>query len=448
MSAARVTRRGRPTGQRRPRPAETSHAAAAAPRPGRPATLLALAALAGAVGGCGESPPTGPAPEIPGLPRALSVTETALVEAGNVFAFRLLRELHREAPDSNLFFSPLSASMALGMTLNGAAGATYEQMRSALGFASLEQDEINRAYRDLTDLLGKLDPRVELRLANSIWYRTGVPFRGDFLDRARTYFSARVEALDFAAPTAAATINGWVKEQTKGKIREMVENPLDARSVMFLLNAVYFKGTWATRFPKDKTVQAPFTPAPGRTRLVPLMTLEDTVRAVGNELFQAVDLPYGGKAFSMTVLLPREGRTVEEVVAWLNPSAWEQTVAALEPREATVFLPRFTLEWERLLNRSLESLGMTDAFDPARADFTRMSDQARGLEMHVSRVKQKSFVEVNEEGTEAAAVTSVEIRVTSVPDRLVFRADRPFLFLIRERFSRTILFVGILKEPR
>ncbi len=419
-----------------------------AKRTGRPILLilgpLSLSLLAGA---CGDGSPTSPVDEIEGLPRSLSVSETQLVQAGNAFAFDLLGRLHDAAPDSNLFAAPLSASMALGMTLNGAAGTTFDQMRSTLGFGNLTLDQINVGYRDLMELLLELDPTVELAIGNSIWYREGFSVRTDFLDRTRTYFDAEARSLDFADPGTAGIINGWVKDQTRGKIAEIVENPVDWATVMFLINAVYFKGSWTHRFPKSETANAPFTAWDGSQGTLPLMQLEDTLLYAENELYQAVDLPYGGKAFSMTVLLPREGRTPREVVASLDPASWAQMVGSLQPREGTVYLPRFKLEWESVLNGTLQAMGMVDAFSPGSADFTGLSEQARELGLFISKVKQKTYVDVNEEGTEAAGVTSVEIRLTSMPDRFTFRADRPFVFVIRERFSQTILFAGVLVDP-
>ena len=407
-----------------------------------------LVFLAGVlVASCGDGSTTAPAEEIEGLPRALSASETLLVEAGNDFAFRFLGQLYGSAPDSNLFVSPLSASMALGMTLNGAAAETYEQMRTTLGFGAMSLDQINQGYRDLMDLLRALDPRVEMGIGNSIWYREGFPVRADFLGRARTYFDAEVAALNFAAPGAAGTINGWVSAETRGKIKEIVEDPIDAAAIMFLINAIYFKGDWTVRFPKSKTAQAPFHSLDGSTGTVPLMEVTDTFAYRETETYQAVDLPYGGKAFSMTVVLPKAGQELEELVASLDPQSWNQLVAGLSPMEGTVRLPRFRLEWGKKLNDDLKTLGMPAAFIGGQADFSGLSDEALQRGLYISQVRQKSYVDVDEEGTEAAAVTVVEIRETSAPQRFDFRADRPFLFVIRERFSQTILFAGVLVEP-
>ncbi len=408
-----------------------------------PASVLASFVL----WGCGDGSPMGPVEEIPGLPRALSLNEELIIEAGNDFAFRLLDQAYGEAPDSNVFLAPLSASMALGMTMNEAAGETFDEMRATLGFGSLALDQINEGYRDLIELLLNLDRSVEVGIGNSIWYRQGYPVKPEFMARAQDYFGAEVSALNFADPGAANIINSWVRGQTMGKIQEIVENPIDASTVMFLINAIYFKGSWTHRFDKGKTTQATFTGKSGATGQVPLMQLDDTLLYAENQTYEVVDLPYGGRAFSMTVVLPRLGTPIGEIIQSLTPSAWEQIIGSLEPKEGTVYLPRFRLEWEKVLNETLQAMGMNLPFIPGMADFTEISDMAQQIGLYISKVKQKTYVDVNEEGTEAAGVTSVEIKEVSIPDRFFFRADRPFLFVIRERFSETILFAGVLVEP-
>jgi len=389
----------------------------------------------------------GPGDPIPGLPRSLSLEETLLIEAGNDFAFRFLQEVQREDPASNLFLAPLSASMALGMTLNGAGGNTYQEMRETLGFGSMSLEEINQGYRDLIDLLVQLDPRVDLGIGNSIWYREGFPVRADFVDRAERYFDAVVRELDFSDARAPGIINGWVRDQTAGKIKEIVDAPIDPATVMFLINATYFKAKWTRRFDKGKTSQASFFREDGTSKTVPLMEITDTLPYSETEGYQAVDLPYGGGAFSMTLVLPKGEGTVGDLVTSLSASSWHEMVGSFAEREGTVRLPRFRMEWEKLLNETLKAMGMVDAFLPGAADFTGLSDQAREMGLFVSKVKQKSYVDVNEEGTEAAGVTVVQIDRSSLPDRFEFRADRPFLFVIRERFSGTVLFAGVFRTP-
>jgi len=445
MSGSRRTRFRMPSGpqlRRGPGP----EAQPVGNRPPRHLAVLLLLPLL--VSGCGEGSPTGPGKAIEGLPRSLSQAEELLIEAGNDFAFRFLGQVYGSAPDTSVFLAPLSASMALGMTMNGTAGATFQEMRSVLGFGSMSLEQINQGYKDLMELLLTLDPTVEVGIGNSIWYRQGFPVRADFLERTQLFFDARASALNFADPGAAGIINDWVKTRTRGKIQEIVESPIDPATVMFLINAVYFKGTWTTRFDKKKTSLATFTGRSGATGSVPLMELADTLRYAETDSYQAVDLPYGGKAFSMTLLLPKAGHAMEDLVGSLSPATWGQITSSLQRNEGTVYLPRFRMEWEKILNGTLQAMGMNLAFLAGQADFSGLSEEALDRELHISRVRQKTYVDVDEEGTEAAGVTSVEINETiSFPDRFTFRADRPFLFVLREKFSGTILFAGVMVEP-
>jgi len=391
------------------------------------------------VAGCG-GPGTEPIEE---LPRELTVAERRLVEASNVFALGLFAEVARQDPGVNLFISPLSVSMALGMTYNGAAGATRDQMQQVLAFGDMTVDETNRAYRDLIDLLFSLDERVEFNLANSIWYRQGLTFEQAFLDVNREFFNARVTALNFSDPSAPATINDWVKEQTNGKIDKIVPNQLDDL-VMFLINALYFKADWTSQFDESLTRDLPFTLVDGSTMQVPMMTHGKSVpvRLWSGGDVSVADLAYGGGAFTMTVLIPTGSGTVDEVIAGLDDARWAAITEGLLEQEIEVVMPKFTLEYETELSSVLEALGMIDAFDPDLADLTGMM-RAGGL--FIDHVKHKTFVDVNEEGTEAAAATSVGAGVTSV--KPIFRVDRPFVFAIRERFSGTILFLGRMMAP-
>jgi serpin B len=407
-------------------------------RPRSAALLLAAAALVLTSGSCGDGP-TSPGGKIEGLPRPLNVSEQAVVNANNRFGFDLLRELSAEDPDSNIFISPLSASMALGMTLNGAAGTTYEAMRGTLGFGDLSNEAINESYRNLIDLLTALDPRVTFGLGNSIWYREGFPVEQGFLDTTRQYFDAEIAALDFSDPASVDVINGWVSDKTNGKIEEIIDPPIHPLTVMFLINAIYFYGTWTYEFDPAETEQAPFHRPDGATVPVMLMAQETDLEYVVTDHYQAVDLPYGGEAYSMTVVLPHEGVSIDSLVAELDENSWDALLDGARVTGLELHLPRFKLEYEKVLNDVLKALGMEIAFGGA-ADFSRI---APDRDLYISRVKQKTFVEVDEEGTEAAAVTVVEMRETSIPSGPpVMHVDRPFVFAIRERYSGTIIFVG------
>ena len=399
------------------------------------------------ISACGDpNAPSGAAPRITALPRPLSAGEQAVIGASNAFGFGLLRELDKTRADSNIFMSPLSASMALGMTMNGAAGQTFDEMRAALAFGTRPAEEINTSYRSLIEMLRALDPTVDFRIANSIWYRAGFPFEQTFLDESRRFFDARVSGLDFASPSAAPSINDWVRQSTNGKIDQIVDGPISNDVVMYLINAIYFNGSWTTRFDRNQTRTEQFHTIGGTTAPIAMMRRTDTVYVAETADAQVVDLPYGGGAFSMTILLPKQGKTLGAVVSSLTAESWASAVANTTPRSIELQMPKFTLRWEALLNDPLQALGMRQAFNAGGADFTRMS-RAAGDRLYISRVKQKAFVDVHEEGTEAAAVTSVEIRVTCACGPQVIRIDRPFVFAIRERLSGTILFLGKIVRP-
>jgi serpin B len=335
--------------------------------------------------------------------------------------------------------------MALGMAMTGAAGTTYDEMRATLGFgATSTENEIGESYRSLITLLRGLDPAVDFRLANSIWYRSGFTVDAGYLDRGRSWFDARISALDFASPSAVPTINDWVSAATAGRIPTILDG-IEDDQVMFLINAIYFKGSWRTRFDPSRTVTAPFH-AVGGDQSAKQMRREGTIRWLRTPDFEAVDLPYGNAAYSMTVVLPNPGRSVEEVAASLQGSAWSTWMGQFGDAEVELALPRFKLEWERKLIPDLQALHMRAAFVDGGADFSRMS--APSTQLFISLVKQKTYVDVNEEGTEAAAVTNVGISVTSLPVRRPFVVDRPFIIVLRERLSGTILFMGkIVRLP-
>ena len=423
----------------------SSARASRARRPGRTAVLTPLFVLAFVLGGCdsivgsGDPGPQPPTP-ITELPRPLSAAEAQVIQAGNSFGFDLLRRLADERRDSTVFVSPLSASMALGLALNGANGGTFDGMRAALQLEGLDQEGINTAYRDLLDLLDGLDPEVELGVANAVWHRTGIQVLDDYRARVEDSFGARVEALDFSDPAAAARINGWVRDATNGRIDEMVTPPIPGNMVAYLLNAVYFKGGWTEPFDPDLTRPARFQLADGSTAPIDLMMRDDTIRHQVTGSWAAADLPYAGGAFAMTVVVPAEGVHLDDVLAELTAEWWTEMVDGLGTSRALVSLPRFELEWEGTLNDALGEMGMADAFDPGRADFSRMF---QGGGVWIDEVKQKSFLRVDEEGTEAAAATSVSMPSSMPPE---IRADRPFLLAIRERLSGSILFVGAIRE--
>ena len=379
-------------------------------------------------------------------PRELSRAEKSLVESDNNFGLKLFQEIVKKERDKNVFISPLSVSMALGMTYNGANGSTQEAMQKTLQLSGLAIQEVNESYKSLIELLTGLDPKVKFQIANSIWYRQNWVLERDFLNLCNTYFKAVIRGLDFNDPNASNIINGWVNENTNGKIKGIVDAPIDPLTVMFLINAIYFKGTWSYEFDINLTQDDWFTLPDGSQKPCKMMLQKGDFQYFETPDFQAVDLSYGEGGFSMTIFLPRLQKRIDDLVAEINQENWNQWINSFSKHKGTLQLPKFTLEYGLTLNNVLRALGMAIAFDPSQADFTKMYKGPDSL--FISMVKHKTFVEVNEEGTEAAADTSVEIRTTSVaPTGFSMKVDRPFVFAIRENHSQTILFIGKIIEP-
>ncbi|OZC04465.1 serpin family protein [Rubricoccus marinus] len=405
--------------------------------------LLALFLLAplAACDLAGEDAPQDP------TPIALSPLAKDLVDQGNSFGVALFAETAAE-DDGNLMLSPLSASVALTMLMNGASGDTYDQIHAMLGLApEADLDAVNAAYADLREQLLEADPDVQFTLANALFHNSnvtdGFPLEAPFLAALRGPFEARVDGLDFFAPEALRTINGWAADQTNDRV-ETVLSELDPDLVLLLMNALYFKGDWSTPFKEENTRPAAFTLASGETVQAPTMHGGVQALLASGDGYTALEMPYGRRNFSMVVLTPEAG-SLADFGAALRGGLWRDATAALDAQEVfykvDVALPRFSFETDKTLNGTLEALGMTDAFGP-RADLSRIQAQ---LSMVVSFVKQNTFVEVNEEGTEAAAVTTVGVTATSLGPQ--FSADRPFVFAIRERTTNTLLFIGQVADP-
>ncbi len=350
-----------------------------------------------------------------------------------------------EEPGENLFLSPLSVSMALGMGANGARGETLDAMRETLGLGHLTRSEMNEAYRGLLDLLPGLDPQVTLGIANSAWLMDGFPFRTSFVDRLESYFDAEARELDFGAPGALDVVNGWVAERTQGRIEEILQE-VKEEDILYLINSVYFDGSWRSRFDPAETEAGPFQLADGSTVEVPFMAQEDMGGLYGRpEGVRIADLPYGGDAFSITLVVPTGSGTLDEVLDSLTPEVWQGWMDGLSENGYLVRLPRFELEASTSLKDPLLEMGMGLAFSDLEADFGDMHTSDR--QVVIDRVRHRTFLRVDEEGTEAAGVTFIGWVTTSAGNTPTFSLDRPFLVAIRERLSGTILFLGAVYDP-
>jgi serpin B len=368
-----------------------------------------------------------------------------LIDADNAFGFELLQKIVDSEEDSkNIMISPLSVSLALAMTYNGSDGTTKEAMEETLHLTGLSVDDINESYKNLVEAMVNLDPKVKLEIANSIWYRRDFDVEQEFLDVNQAYFDAEVSALDFGLPESLTTINNWVAENTNDKIKKIL-NQIDPLDVMFLINAIYFNGLWTYQFDPDMTDDGPFYMIDGSGEEVPFMKMEADVMYHYNDLFEAIELPYGKGDYSMIVVLPAEGKTTKQVIAQLNPENWESWLGQFYLRQGLeIHLPKFRFEYEKGLKEVLSMLGMSVAFSPVEADFSKINSLHR---LFISRVKHKTFIEVDEEGTEAAAVTAVAITLTSIQPPNIFQANRPFVFIIKENTSNAILFAGRVALP-
>ena len=376
--------------------------------------------------------------------RELTKSEKQIASSSIPFGLKLFKKINEAEGEKNIFISPLSVSMALGMTLNGANGKTYDDMKTIMELTGLTQTEINEAYKSLSELLVGIDPKTKFDIANSIWYRHTLTFEKEFIDINKNYFSSEVSPLDFNDPNSVSVINDWVNRSTNGKITDIL-NRIPANAIMYLINAIYFKGTWKYEFDKSNTEDGMFNLLNGTGTNCKLMYQENEFAYHANSEYQVIDLPYGNTAYNMTVILSNESISVNEWITQLDEAKWNEMLTSMSLQKGKLYLPKFTLEYEKLLNDDLSAMGMESAFNPGEADFTKMYKPGN---IFISKVKHKTFVKVDEEGTEAAAVTSVEVSFTSVGGNgFLMYVNRPFVFVIRERFSNTILFMGKIINP-
>lgn len=373
-----------------------------------------------------------------------AVNQAKLAGANTSFAFDLFGQITREQPNANIFISPFSVSTVLQMIDNGAAGATKQAMERVMHTDGLPADALNAACKSLNQSL-KSQTNVVLELANAIWYQQGFSLKPAFISANRKFFQSALGSVDFTSPQSAQTINDWADRNTQGKIQQVVEWPLDPGTRVVLANAIYFKGKWDRPFDKKDTKPHSFYLSGGGDKQVPTMWQHGRLAYQSGDGFQAVRLPYAGKRLWMEIFLPDTNSSPAKLLERFN-TASERTrmLGGFLMREGTLALPRFELEYKVVLNQVLQALGMGRAFH--NADFSAMS--AEPLEL--SKVLQKSYIEVNEAGTEAAAVTAGMMRPTAVlrplkPFEMI--VDRPFFFVIQDGQTQSVLFMGAVYDP-
>jgi serpin B len=368
-------------------------------------------------------------------PITLTVTMQKRVNQDNEFAFDIFKKTSNESNQANVLISPLSISIALGMTLNGATDETKTGIEKALKMSGLTLDNINDYYKVMQTTLPTIDPKTTLNIANSIWYKTGYPVKTEFLTVNKNYFNAEVREMDFSQAWAKDTINNWIARKTNNHIKDMLDQ-IPADVVMYLINAVYFKGMWKQPFNVKATKETNFTNYLNTQQKVNMMYQKDTFSYFANEKAQYLDMPYGNNAFSMTVILPTQISSINEVLETLDAESWNLTLNKMESEEVMVYLPRFKSKSKFLLNNVLKSMGMARAFED-NDEFRNMANS----DLYISRVLHDTAIEVTEEGTVAAAATIVEMTEKAMFNS-IFNANRPFIYIIREKSTGVILFIG------
>ncbi|MFB2895042.1 serpin family protein [Aerosakkonemataceae cyanobacterium BLCC-F50] len=364
-----------------------------------------------------------------------------LVSANTKFGFNLFSQIVAKNADNNIFVSPSSVAIALQMTYNGADGSTQQAIAQVLQLQDISLAEINQYQLALRQNLANIDPKVQLDIANSLWLQQGFPLQPEFLEITEKYYQAQVRNLDFNNPNSVNIINDWVNQNTNTKIPTIIDK-IDRLAVLFLINAIYFKGNWQEEFSKSATQEKPFTLLNGTRKQHPLMCQTGKYWFYENAEFQAISLPYGSGRLSMFVFLPKPNVKLTDFYANLTVENWQQWMTQFWYRDGEIVLPRFKLEYDITLNEALKALGMGVAFQN-QANFSNMTLE----QVQIDQVKHKTFVEVNEEGTEAAAVTSVAMtRGLSIGFKMI--VARPFFCAICDNQTGTILFMGSIVDPK
>ncbi len=377
-------------------------------------------------------------------PVELTIDEKSVVASNNEFSFELFRELNNQDESENIFISPLSIGMALAMTYNGADGQTKVQMGEVLGFENVGDSSLNLAYKGVYDALMNSDDKVEISLANSIWYKQEYTVNVDFSDIVNNYYDAVINPINTSDPNSKDIINNWVEEKTNDKIKNLVKEVSPA-DVMFLVNAIYFNSDWTYIFNKDETTESDFIKENGITVKCQMMKVNEiNILSYQDEDFSLIELPYSNKQYGMVIILPSVTKTVDEIISLLTVNELNNILEDTSKSKMTVYMPKFKVEYEIKLNDVLIAMGMSKAFDGS-AEFPYLFEGiSDGL--YIDRVRHKSFIEVDEEGTEAAAATVVVIREFSALENNIW-LNRPFIYLIRENNTGAILFMGKLTDP-
>lgn len=382
---------------------------------------------------------------IPGLAALPAQTVQGIIEASGSFGFRLLTALDEGKPERNVFFSPLSLASVLLMAANGAGGQTRAEMLAALGLDGFKLADINAVYAALLGLLRDPNEDMELSIANAIWIQNGLRFLPDFQYDCERFYAAQAEIFDSDLSTAVRQVNGWVNDHTLGKIPSIIEQ-INPMTVAILTNAIYFHGRWKAPFPPERTMPAPFYLESGETRDVSLMCLDEKLPYRESEGYQAVKLGYCGGRASLSIYLPKPGVSLRDMARRIGAGT-ESYAEPFESRKVTLYLPKFHVDFAATMVGTLKSLGVRQAFGSG-ADFGRM---VAGHEVFISEVRHKATLDVDEEGTTAAAASLIGMTLCCMvfdeDGPVEMRVDRPFLCMIDDNSTGIPLFQGVIRSP-
>lgn len=384
-------------------------------------------------------------PALQAFPENMEMEAKSIIASNNGFGFDLFQKLYQDDSPENMMISPISISLALAMTYNGAEGETQTAFENTLHLTDLSRNQINKIYKSLQYYLKRTDSKIQMNIANSVWSKQGTIVEEEFKDNISEFYDAEFRTEDFSNPATLDAINHWVERNTEGKIKNIL-NQIPADAFMYLINTIYFKGEWTYSFNTKDTYTGNFTDEKGGITQVDYMTAEMDIKHFRNDLFEAIELPYGNKDYSMVIFLPNENKKVADIVTQLNDSNWNSWINSFSVLGLNVHLPKFKFGYKEELSDVLSQLGMGNAFSEA-ADFSGIS---KNTPLKISKVIHQSFIEVNEKGTEAAAATVVEMEFTSAGSPgspRTFHINKPFVFVIKEKQTNSIVFMGDVKKP-
>jgi len=364
-----------------------------------------------------------------------------IIKANNKFAFSIFKEIVKEETKENYMISPVSASLALGMVQNGAKNETLNAFNQVFNYGDASLNEINTVNQSIINHLTENTLGSTFSVANSLWVDNKFKVKEDFIKRNKLFYNAEVQNIDFKNPNSVNIINNWVSDKTQEKIPTIIEE-IPSNMVMYAINALYFKSDWKYTFDPEDTTLKPFYISSGRTKEVEMMNMTQDLLYLKNDTFSSILLPYKNDKYNMVILLPNVDKSIKEIVSIMDEKHWSEWLNQYTKERVSLSLPKFSFSYKKMFNKALQNLGLRIAFTD-QADFSDISNTAT----QISFVLQKTYIEVNEQGTEAAAVTAVGVRTTSIGLDYKLVMNRPFLFLITEKTTQAISFIGKVGSP-